>query len=261
VPDLREDGPRYDLPTVQLRSLHDADGRLIGYASHEATDYAWRKRMYAGYRPYSSPVRHVPATPSEMADALVAPPGRDEAPPWQAIPEGRRAPLTFFDAHGNEEGVKLIGTKGESITAPHEAVADLLDRVDPDGYGPIVLVSCRTGRDYSTTIARTIAETTGRPVYAPTTSVGMFPSERGSVLVLTADEETRRRGRWVLLLPQVPKGVDPSGMADVRRLIAGGRPAFGPAADRPGGAPGASAGTGRGTSADDDARRTRARAR
>ncbi|MEU2227262.1 hypothetical protein [Streptomyces sp. NPDC018347] len=261
VPDLREDGPRNDLPTVQLRSLHDADGRLIGYASHEATDYAWRKRMYAGYRPYSSPVRHVPATPSEMADALVAPPGRDEAPPWQAIPEGRRAPLTFFDAHGNEEGVKLIGTKGESITAPHEAVADLLDRVDPDGYGPIVLVSCRTGRDYSTTIARTIAETTGRPVYAPTTSVGMFPSERGSVLVLTADEETRRRGRWVLLLPRVPKGVDPSGMAHVRRLIAGGRPAFGPAADRPGGAAGASAGTGRGTSADDDARRPRARAR
>ncbi|GAB1340086.1 hypothetical protein ACE1SV_66760 [Streptomyces sp. E-15] len=262
VPDLRDQRGPDDGPAVRLRPLYDADGRLIGYASHNDLDYGWRRRLYAGYRPYSSPVRHVPAPPSELVGVEVAPPGTDEAPPWQRVPEQSRAPLTFFDAHGNEGGIGLVsGTDGAALV-PHETVGHLLNRVDPDGYGPIVLMSCRTGRDYSTTVARMIAEMTGRPVYAPTTSVGMFPSERGTVLLMAAHEETRRRGRWVLLLPQVPKGVDPSGMAEIRRLIGGGRSAFGPAAEQPGGAAGGPAGAGRGTTADEDGRRrprTRAR--
>ncbi|WP_158727297.1 hypothetical protein [Streptomyces sp. NRRL S-31] len=261
VPDLRDRRDPDDGPAVRLRPLYDADGRLIGYASHIDPHYEWRKRHYAGYRPYSSPVRHVPATPSELADAEVAPPGTDEAPPWQGVPEQSRAPLTFFDAHGNEGGIGLVSGTDEAALVPHETVGHLLNRVDPDGYGPIVLMSCRTGRDYSTTVARTIAEMTGRPVYAPTTAVGMYPSERGTVLLMAAHEETRRRGRWVLLLPPVPKGVDPSGMPDVRRLIGGGRSAFGPAAEHPGSAAGGSAGAGRGTTADEDGRRPRARAR
>ncbi|MFH8477099.1 glycosyltransferase, partial [Streptomyces sp. NPDC018000] len=198
-----------------LRTIRDATGEVIGYASHNDRDWAPRNDFYTNYRADEVLFAHYRAT--EEGGAVLDTDSDTDSPankvPWQAGAPARDAkepvrPL-FFDAHGTENGIELhvVGERPLVVDGARFArfMETLRDPAQPPA--PVVLVACETakirsgdGGSVATDAARAIP---GRLWYAPDTEVGHVRPSNDSdgvrgVLGLLADPVAQRRGAWIV---------------------------------------------------------------
>ncbi|MEE1805251.1 hypothetical protein, partial [Streptomyces sp. BE133] len=99
-----------------LRTIRDATGEVIGYASHSDRDWAPRNDFYTKYRADEVLFAHYRATEEGgvVLDTDTDSPAGEL--PWQAAPaRDAKEPIRplFFDAHGTENGIELhvVGEK------------------------------------------------------------------------------------------------------------------------------------------------------
>ncbi|MET9921979.1 glycosyltransferase [Streptomyces sp. NPDC006435] len=199
-----------------LQVIRGADGRTLGYASHNPQDWGPRKDFYATYRPDETVFTHHRAVGDEtyVLDT-------DEGPatgevPWQADAQtskaeeqGAKKPVSplFFDAHGSEDGVELhvVGDKPLVVDGAQFAhfMETLRDPARPPA--PVVLVACETGKprrtDGRSLVMDAARAVPGRLWYAPDVAVGHARPTTGTdvdsgVLGLLSDPVTGRRGQW-----------------------------------------------------------------
>ncbi|MER5848119.1 glycosyltransferase [Streptomyces sp. NPDC002012] len=197
-----------------LRTIRDAAGEVIGYASHSDRDWAPRKDFYAKYRADETSFKAYRATDA----GKFVPVAEDEASPhtvpWHtgtSAPAGQRSPRpVFFDAHGSQDGVKLHIDGDLPLEVDGAQFARFMETLrDPDQPpAPVVLVACDTASVRSTdggSVVRDAARAVpGRRWYAPDVAVGHVGPPAGAaaggatgVLALLQDRVTGRQGQWV----------------------------------------------------------------
>ncbi|MCX5345592.1 glycosyltransferase [Streptomyces atratus] len=197
-----------------LRTIRDATGEVIGYASHSDRDWAPRNDFYTKYRADETSFKAYRTTD----DGRFVPVAEDEASPrtvpWHTgtnTPAGQRTPEpVFFDAHGSQDGVKLHIAGDLPLEVDGAQFARFMESLrDPDQPpAPVVLVACDTASVRSTdggSVVRDAARAVpGRRWYAPDVAVGHVGPPAGAaaggatgVLALLQDRTTGRQGRWV----------------------------------------------------------------
>ncbi|WP_189548279.1 hypothetical protein, partial [Streptomyces gelaticus] len=197
-----------------LRTIRDATGKAIGYASHNDQDWAPRKDFYTKYRADETSFKAYRTTD----DGKFVPVAEDEASPrtvpWRTgtnAPTGQRTPEpVFFDAHGSQDGVKLHIAGELPLEVDGAQFARFMESLsDPDQPpAPVVLVACDTASVRSTdggSVVRDAARAVpGRRWYAPDVAVGHVGPPAGAaaggatgVLALLQDRTTGRQGRWL----------------------------------------------------------------
>ncbi|MFI8817050.1 MULTISPECIES: glycosyltransferase [unclassified Streptomyces] len=204
----------YERVHESLRTIRDASGKTIGYASHSDTDWAPRKDFYAKYRAEETSF----ATYRKTDGGKFAPVADDESSPrtvpWHSdtsAPPGQKAPKPlFFDAHGSRDGVKLQ-IRGElPLVVDGAQFARFMETLrDPSQPpAPVVLVACDTASpraaDGGSVLADAVQAVPGRRWYAPDVPVGHASKASATggngatgVLALLADPATQRQGQWV----------------------------------------------------------------
>ncbi|MFG3468542.1 glycosyltransferase [Streptomyces sp. NPDC047982] len=197
-----------------LRTIRDATGEVIGYASHSDQDWGPRNDFYTKYRADETSFKVYRTTD----DGKFVPVAEDEASPrtvpWRTgtnAPAGRRTPEpVFFDAHGSQDGVKLHIAGDLPLEVDGAQFARFMDSLSDPGRppAPVVLVACDTASVRSTdggSVVRDAARAVpGRRWYAPDVAVGHVGPRAGAaagaatgVLALLQDRTTGRQGRWV----------------------------------------------------------------
>ncbi|MFH9611274.1 glycosyltransferase [Streptomyces sp. NPDC017448] len=192
-----------------LRTIRDAEDKVIGYASHSDQDWAPRQDFYANYRSGQTSYRAYEA----VGKSGFAPVAEDKAAPrtvpWQAGDANAGQRPIFFDAHGAEDGVLLHIDGDLPLKVDGAQFARFMETLtDPDRPpAPVVLVACDTGlvrpKDGGSVIMDAARAVPGRRWYAPDVEVGHVSKPSGAVgdatgvLALLQDRATGRQGRWV----------------------------------------------------------------
>ncbi|MGW2180952.1 glycosyltransferase [Streptomyces sp. NPDC001732] len=208
-----KDGRRISYGRVYegLRVIRGADGRTLGYASHNPQDWGPRKDFYATYHPDETVFTHHRAMDDETYVLDTDGGSATGKVPWRADAQARGAkkpvsPL-FFDAHGSEDGIELHVAGDKPLVVDGDQFARFMETLrDPaQPPAPVVLVACETGKPRQTDGRSLVMDAAhavpGRLWYAPDVAVGHAKPATGSagasgVLGLLADPTTRRRGRW-----------------------------------------------------------------
>ncbi|MFC9620580.1 glycosyltransferase [Streptomyces sp. NPDC056930] len=197
-----------------LRTIRDATGEVIGYASHSDRDWAPRNDFYTKYRADEVLFAHYRAT--EEGGVILDTDSDTDSPagelPWQAAPaRDAKEPVRplFFDAHGTENGIELhvVGEKPLVVDGARFArfMETLRDPAQPPA--PVVLVACETAKirsgDGGSVVTDAARAIPGRLWYAPDTEVGHAGPSNGSdgvtgVLGLLADPVAQHRGAWIV---------------------------------------------------------------
>ncbi|MEU5714530.1 glycosyltransferase [Streptomyces sp. NPDC020403] len=197
-----------------LRTIRDAAGEVIGYASHSDRDWAPRKDFYAHYRADETSFKAYRTTDAGTFVPVAEDQASPRTVPWHTgtdTPAGQRTPRpVFFDAHGSQDGVKLHIGEGLPLEVDGAQFARFMETLAaPDRPpAPVVLVACDTANVRSTdggSVLRDAARAVpGRRWYAPDVAVGHVGPRAGAaaggatgVLALLQDRTTGRQGRWV----------------------------------------------------------------
>ncbi|MFH8435842.1 glycosyltransferase [Streptomyces sp. NPDC018007] len=203
-----------------LRTIKDASGEVIGYASHSNKDWAPRKDFYANYRAGQDAYLAYRPNGDGTFTAVSGDPAAPRTVPWRttagaagtdtASGQGQKTPgPVFFDAHGSQHGVKLHIDGELPLEVDGAQFARFMETLaDPDGPpAPVVLVACDTGTvrssDGSSVVRDAARAVPGRRWYAPDVAVGHVSKPSGAVgeatgvLALLQDGATGRPGRWV----------------------------------------------------------------
>ncbi|MEV5203833.1 hypothetical protein [Streptomyces sp. NPDC053720] len=120
--------------------------------------------------------------------------------------------VSFFAAHGTPTRVKLTRQDGTTIVVSGRELGRYLEHSAALGPKdrPIVLYACSTGASPThggLSVAQHVANVTGRPVYAPTTSTGTaLDSEQRPRPVLFRDD-AENSGQWITYTPE-PSGAE-----------------------------------------------------
>lgn len=125
--------------------------------------------------------------------------------------------VSFFAAHGTPTRVKLTRQDGTSIVVSGRELGRYLEHSAELGPKdrPIVLYACSTGASPThggLSVAQHVANVTGLPVYAPTTSAGTaLDSEQRPRPVLFRDD-AENSGQWITYTPE-PTGAELTALA------------------------------------------------
>ncbi|MEE1805534.1 hypothetical protein, partial [Streptomyces sp. BE133] len=197
-----------------LRTIRDATGEVIGYASHSDRDWAPRNDFYTKYRADETSFKVYRTTDDGKFVPVAEENASPNTVPWHTgtnTPAGQRTPNpVFFDAHGSRDGVKLHIGGDLPLEVDGAQFARFMETLtDPDQPpAPVVLVACDTASVRSTDGGSVLSDAAravpGRRWYAPDVAVGHVGPPAGAaaggatgVLALLQDRATGRQGQWV----------------------------------------------------------------
>ncbi|MFD9292588.1 lonely Cys domain-containing protein [Streptomyces sp. NPDC060030] len=172
VPEREREGRWYGTERFMLQPIRDSRDSIVGYASLPQREFENAAPLLKGL--------------IEAEHFEIKPPRDDAAGTMHRLPWGGKAAQRpyFFASHGDEHGVRAHSEAGDRVL-DGEGLARVLKQVP--GSGPLVLIACGTGHGG---YGQDLANALGRPVYAPTSVIGVERHVDGtSTLYLRARDE------------------------------------------------------------------------
>ncbi|MFE6904811.1 hypothetical protein ACFVFJ_50320, partial [Streptomyces sp. NPDC057717] len=172
----------------EFRTIVDSEGRSVGKASLPEAEWDRDKRLLSGL---------AKAERFRITNTHGATGSRSWEVPWKR--DGTDTKPFFVVLHGDSGGVTVHHSTGPADRVDAATLAGALNNLQTDT--PVVLIACNTGVEHragtglkTSTQAQSFANATGRPVFAPTTTIGVERRPDGTTMLYlrpNSDSNTR----------------------------------------------------------------------